>query len=48
MVMGPLPRQDSTVDLRKGGRISGSEVLEAFPEGEVTDSSGDSWGQGSQ
>lgn len=48
VVMGPLPRQDSMVYLRKGGRISGSEVLGAFPEGEVTDSSGNSWGQGSQ
>lgn len=37
---GPLLRQDSTVDPRKGERTSGSEVLGAFPEGEVTDSSG--------
>lgn len=38
--MGPLPRQDITADLRKGERTSGSEVLGAFPEGGVIDSSG--------
>lgn len=27
VVMGPLPRQGSTVDLRKGERITGSEIL---------------------
>lgn len=27
VVMGPLSRQGSTVDLRKGERITGSEVL---------------------
>lgn len=44
VVMGPLSRQGSTVDLRKDHWVRSSR---AFPEGEVTDSSGNSWGQGS-
>lgn len=41
-----LPGLDSSAGPRKGERTSGSEVLEVFPEGEVTDSSGNSQSKG--
>lgn len=43
---GPFPGQDSNAGPRKGERTSGSEVLGAFPEGEVTESSGNSQSKG--